>query len=460
MFTLQASQFTAQLNDAGMNPRVTEILMAMLGNCIAPLEHRGPITISTDFPNALYNVGDTANDDYPAASFTSRGGGSLDPNTNQVKGGFAHRFDGPVFFGGPIFGPGAGGIKLAKAQTNWKKSLPGISLVPVKETLSLGGIQEVGPVFDLYLPHANQGDPNVIAGNVLAYGLHNGVAVCLSPYMDDKIGTVKLWALEAAKVPAGWKIMDGTSNASVGSGFDMEGRFAKGADGDAAAGGDHDLGATGGSTSYTPEISGSGTIGGTVNTSTETDTFTTSSSTYPDTPAVGSPNYGGAVSVDTTISWTATPIETDASSNWTGTLKTDNTSNVNWLDTLQTVTTTGVPSSTVNVDTGGTSVATSDHSHEIPLTSLLHHHDISAAALGHQHAIQTTELAHTHTIAESSLDHSHTISNLAHYHTGTTDGHYHTVTIDADDMTFSGTEATIIPPFRNLYYIERIDNSV
>lgn len=429
MFTLQASQFVGQLNDAGMNPRVSEILLAMLGNCSQALEHRGPVTITVESPKAEFTVGDTVvpGEGYPATGFTSISDGTYNPDTGKVKGGFAGAYHGPVFFGGPvIFGGeviGGGSVLLAKAQTNWKKSLPAISFVPVKQTLSLAGLQEVGAEFNLYLPHTTPGDPNVTQGMVLAYALNNGVAVALSPYMDDKIGTVKLWGLPVADVPAGWKVMDGTSNASVGTGYDMRGRFAKGADGNAGAGGDHDLGSTGGDTSYTPAGTVSGSISGTFET-------------------LG-PDYTTSPSIDTSISWTATPIVTDVSSNWTGTLKTNNTGNVNWLDTLQTTTQTGVPSATINVDLGAedTSVATSDHYHEIALSNLLHHHDIAAAALDHQHAITTSELAHTHTINESSLDHTHEVE------------------IDAEGFSFTGTEATIIPPFRNLYYIERIDNS-
>jgi len=66
-------------------------------------------------------------------------------------------------------------------------------------------------------------DPNVRIGDVIAYMMDaNGDRVCVSDYMDDPIGTVKIWT-DIANVPAGWQVCDGTNGTP-----DMRGRFVVG----------------------------------------------------------------------------------------------------------------------------------------------------------------------------------------------------------------------------------------
>lgn len=85
--------------------------------------------------------------------------------------------------------------------------------------------------FTIQLPLVAGRDPNVVIGNVIAYRLAgDGTLVCVSDYLDDKIGTVKMWTGGIGTIPPGWAIMDGTANApgAGGSGISMVDRFVKG----------------------------------------------------------------------------------------------------------------------------------------------------------------------------------------------------------------------------------------
>ena len=77
-------------------------------------------------------------------------------------------------------------------------------------------------------------DPNIVAGNVLAYratsalypaiaGGGAGTNPCFEPadltYLDEPVGTIRACAIAMA-APQGWAAMDGTSNVSGGSGID------------------------------------------------------------------------------------------------------------------------------------------------------------------------------------------------------------------------------------------------
>ena len=82
-------------------------------------------------------------------------------------------------------------------------------------------------------------DPNIVAGNVLAYratsalypaiaGGGAGTNPCFEPadltYLDEPVGTIRACAIAMA-APQGWAAMDGTSNVSGGSGIDAAQNF-------------------------------------------------------------------------------------------------------------------------------------------------------------------------------------------------------------------------------------------
>jgi hypothetical protein len=84
----------------------------------------------------------------------------------------------------------------------------------------------------VYLIRAAERDPNVVDNDVVAYRLGmDGEYVCVSDYLDDKIGTVKMWALGSAAIPPGWAIANGTANsvANGGTEINLTGRFIRAA---------------------------------------------------------------------------------------------------------------------------------------------------------------------------------------------------------------------------------------
>lgn len=82
----------------------------------------------------------------------------------------------------------------------------------------------------IMLPRTMSGDPAVFIGAPGTFSFDaEGNPVCQSDYMDDAIGTVKMWSLDDA-VPVGWQLCDGT-NGTVDMTGDG-GRFAKHVDGD------------------------------------------------------------------------------------------------------------------------------------------------------------------------------------------------------------------------------------
>jgi len=90
---------------------------------------------------------------------------------------------------------------------------------------------DTGVTKTIYLPQVAEMDPNVVTGDVIAARLgQDGKFVCVSDYLDDKIGTVKMWSGSVAAIPPGWEVMDGSANSAVahGSGISLIDRFVRG----------------------------------------------------------------------------------------------------------------------------------------------------------------------------------------------------------------------------------------
>lgn len=118
-------------------------------------------------------------------------------------------------------------LRWGVAQANWvNASTPYVSV-----KYAAGGPESTtvtGDAFNVLLPRTHEGDPNVETGNLIAYlEDDDGDLIAVSPYMDDKIFTVKMWIGTPAAVPQGWAIMDGTDNATLdgGSGIDTTEHF-------------------------------------------------------------------------------------------------------------------------------------------------------------------------------------------------------------------------------------------
>lgn len=107
---------------------------------------------------------------------------------------------------------------------------------------SNGGNVDSDVTISVILPASRYGTPNLVSGeedasSVILYDYQqnlipapdndNGLAVILSPYLDDRVGMIKLWGGGAGNIPAGWVIRDGTANsvANGGSGVNSLTRF-------------------------------------------------------------------------------------------------------------------------------------------------------------------------------------------------------------------------------------------
>jgi hypothetical protein len=119
-------------------------------------------------------------------------------------------------------------VKWGLCQANWIENTPYCDYVVVKECDDCKGNNPVDPTLEVLLPTANDHDPNVVSGYVIAFAqTTDGSNVCVSDYMDDKIGTCKMWSGVNLDVPLGWAVMDGDDN-STGSGIDLKDKFVRG----------------------------------------------------------------------------------------------------------------------------------------------------------------------------------------------------------------------------------------
>jgi len=141
-------------------------------------------------------------------------------------------------------------VRYGKAVANWGNGPPPTVLVNPCDSAGLS--VDTSTAFQVSLLRSGSaaaGDPNVVAGQLIAYlQTQDNKFLCVSDYMDDPIGTVKLWASPLGAIRQGWAAMDGTANAlaSGGSGIDMRNYFPRGATNAAGIGG------AGGSASVTP----------------------------------------------------------------------------------------------------------------------------------------------------------------------------------------------------------------
>lgn len=114
------------------------------------------------------------------------------------------------------------GILWAKAYANWTNSAGNGSYVACHPCDDKDGANEnVAITFNVYLPRTAEQDPNVRDDEVIAYTFDGaGVRVCITGYLDDKIGTVKWWTGATADIPLGWALCDGANGTK-----DLSGRF-------------------------------------------------------------------------------------------------------------------------------------------------------------------------------------------------------------------------------------------
>lgn len=262
----------------------------------------------------------------------------------------------------------------------------------------------------------------------------------LDDLLDDKIGTIKLWGI-GTSVPTGWGKMNGTDN-STGTGYDMTGKYVKG---------NGTVGTTGGSTSYTP--GGTITGGGSTSTSSATDTFTTDEATFSGSASTSTDtiNLSGLYVNETVVAehglhYHTVRYETVQRSDASGSLK-----DTDVFDGAQTSSNSFDYSTFTRIPTDegwDSGTFPSGPGTDDFRTHTAHSHITGSTASGAAGSDWDAVGSHYHTFDASVVDHDHS---------GTTDGHTHT--IDTSGLGFTGTGATIEPPFVQLFYIERLDNS-
>lgn len=107
----------------------------------------------------------------------------------------------------------SGRLRWAKATTKWTNLPDNGSYVHCHRALDRDGTLELDdeeePIaVTVYLPRPGGAvDPNVRADDVIGYLVEeNAEAIAVTGYLDDSIGTVKMWVKGEEEIPGGWRI--------------------------------------------------------------------------------------------------------------------------------------------------------------------------------------------------------------------------------------------------------------
>lgn len=95
MFTQQIANILSSLQQANVDPAVVDAF-AQLGNCQAPLEHRGEARFQQEWPSAPPVGWNTPQVDVIAPLKASNRGGRVIPGSRIIRRGLAADFEGPV----------------------------------------------------------------------------------------------------------------------------------------------------------------------------------------------------------------------------------------------------------------------------------------------------------------------------------------------------------------------------
>ena len=131
-------------------------------------------------------------------------------------------------------------VKWAVCQSNWRYSgaYPGTGclLVSVKQCDDCDGSNPTGTAFDVLLARNAEGDLNLVTADVIAYveapdsTPGSEICLCISAYMDHKLGSVMQSTDTVATIRPGWAVMDGSANSTMngGSGINLVDHFVRG----------------------------------------------------------------------------------------------------------------------------------------------------------------------------------------------------------------------------------------
>ena len=127
--------------------------------------------------------------------------------------------------------PGFVGGKWAKAVARWVNgNHPYVNCHRCRTMFGDG--EDEDAAITIALPKLGGRDPNVREGDVIAYtqvgdGTTQIANLCISNYLDDKVGTIKSYIGTIGSIPPGWALADGVANsvANGGTGQNLTARF-------------------------------------------------------------------------------------------------------------------------------------------------------------------------------------------------------------------------------------------
>jgi hypothetical protein len=125
----------------------------------------------------------------------------------------------------------------AYATADWVNGPLNTSKVVCEAATGKDGGSAGGGTFDVFLPRpCGSQDPNVRQGAIIAYLVaEDGNRIAVHGYLDDCIGTVKVWSGSVASIKPGWHLCDGGAGT-----LDLREKFVLGAFGDAGGTADFD----------------------------------------------------------------------------------------------------------------------------------------------------------------------------------------------------------------------------
>lgn len=93
-----------------------------------------------------------------------------------------------------------------------------------------GGDPDTESEVTVHFPYKPTGHPNVVDGDLLAYVTVGGTNWCLTPYLDARIQTIRMWSGTTGDIPDGWQLCDGGYDPQGSPVPDLRGRFVVGYD--------------------------------------------------------------------------------------------------------------------------------------------------------------------------------------------------------------------------------------
>ena len=110
-----------------------------------------------------------------------------------------------------------GALGWARATDSWHAAAGHGSYVDCQPCADAAGTDlDTDILLRIYLPRAPATDPNVEVDQVIGYvAAADGVHVAVTGYLDDAIGTIRMWSIDTGDPPAGWTECDSTGDGNV-----------------------------------------------------------------------------------------------------------------------------------------------------------------------------------------------------------------------------------------------------